>query len=97
MSIEKCNRIRKRYKLMQGTALGRLDRHGKIVAEVTRVAQKLKKSPGKDQGLHQRVVFLTDQDQWDWLHALSESTGAPVGVHVRRAVEAYRQAVERKK
>jgi hypothetical protein len=45
----------------------------------------------RDKGLHERIVVLANKDLYDWLQAQSESTGAPVGAIVRRAVEAYRQ------
>ena len=44
----------------------------------------------KDKGLHERVVFLTDKDQYSWLQAQSESTGAPLAHIIRRAVDEYR-------
>lgn len=60
------------------------------------MAKQAQKSK-KDKGLHQRVVFLTDEDQQSWLQAQSESTGAPIANIVRRAVDEYRQRIEKGK
>jgi hypothetical protein len=50
-----------------------------------------KQKSKKDKGLQVRVVFLTDEDQRDWLQRLSDSTGAPISHIVRQAVAEYRQ------
>ena len=50
----------------------------------------------RDRGLQQRIVFLTDKDQEAWLHEQSRATRAPLGDILRRAVDAYRQGIERK-
>jgi hypothetical protein len=51
----------------------------------------------KDKGLHTRVVVLMSDDQQAWLQAQSESTGAPIANIVRRAVDEYRQRIEKGK
>jgi hypothetical protein len=58
------------------------------------MAKKLKST--RDRGLQQRIVFLTDKDQQAWLQQHSRDTHEPMGTVLRRAVDAYRQTVERK-
>jgi hypothetical protein len=50
----------------------------------------------RDKGLQERVVVLVDAEQREWLQAQSESTGAPIGAIIRRAIEAYRLQLKKK-
>jgi hypothetical protein len=50
----------------------------------------------KDKGLNQRVTFMTDKNQRDWLAQQSAASGAPLGEIIRRAISAYRQAQKKK-
>lgn len=47
-------------------------------------------------GLDARVGVLLSVEMRDWLQAQSKSTGIPLTVHVRRALDAYRANIERK-
>lgn len=49
-----------------------------------------------DKGLNQRVTFMTDKTQREWLAKQSATTGAPLGVIIRRAIAMYMQAQKRK-
>lgn len=43
----------------------------------------------RDKGLNQRVTFMTDKNQRDWLARQSAVSGAPLGEIIRRAINAY--------
>lgn len=47
-------------------------------------------------GLDARVGVLLSVETRDWLQAHSRATSIPLTVHVRRAIDAYRAAIERK-
>ncbi len=49
----------------------------------------------RDRGLNERIVFLTDKNQREWLQKQSESTGAPVGDIIRRAITTYQAWVKK--
>jgi hypothetical protein len=43
----------------------------------------------KNRGLGERVTFMTDKNQREWLSQESETTGAPLGEIIRRAIDDY--------
>ena len=45
----------------------------------------------KDKGLNQRVTFMTDKSQRDWLAQQSAVSGAPLGEIIRRAIAVAQQ------
>lgn len=61
------------------------------------MAKQLHPNPNKNKGLQERVVVLMTKDQRGWLQGQSDSTGAPIGDIVRRAVDAYRQRLGKAK
>src|SRR5260370_19451263 len=94
MSSGKCNRTAECYDVVIIWNLRPLDRRIIICAEVIEMPRRPKST--RDRGLQQRIEFLTDRDQQHWLHEHSRATHAPLGDILRRAVEAYRQTIERK-
>ena len=46
----------------------------------------------RDKGLNERVTFMTDKAQREWLDKQVAETGAPLGEIIRRAIELYRKA-----
>jgi hypothetical protein len=51
----------------------------------------------KDKGLNQRVTFMTDVTQREWLRKKSEESGAPLGELIRRAISSYMEIQSRRK
>ena len=51
----------------------------------------------KDKGLDQRVTFMTDKSQREWLAQQSATSGAPLGEIIRRAISMYQQSFGKKK
>jgi hypothetical protein len=51
----------------------------------------------KNKGLNQRVTFMTDATQREWLTKQSVFTGAPLGEIIRRAIDYYREMKEKRK
>jgi hypothetical protein len=49
----------------------------------------------RDKGLHERVTFMTDKAQREWLDKQVRESGAPLGEIIRRAINLYRKTKEK--
>jgi hypothetical protein len=49
----------------------------------------------RDKGLNERVTFMTDKTQREWLNKQVAETGAPLGEVIRRAINLYRKTKEK--